>query len=175
MKKTCSNSLLFNFPLPFSKLGFTLIELLVAVSIITIFFSLGMAQYVKFNRQQILKQAALELKTNLIYAQNMALSGKKKCLGGFDGILAEFDGANEEYTISSSCNQGGSVVLIGSGPYELPQGVEIVGSPDDILFKTLTGGTGLASDETISLSDQHSNTANIMVSTVGKIEIDISF
>lgn len=59
--------------------AFTLIELLVVTSIMGILFSLGFAQYQNFNRIQILKQAALNLKNDLRDVQNRALSGEKDC------------------------------------------------------------------------------------------------
>jgi len=97
MKKACSKPLC-------AKSGFTLIELLIAISITTILFTLGVTQYMRFNRQQILDQAVLELRTNLTQARNMALAGKKTCSGGFDGILVVFDGVEESYTLYSSCD-----------------------------------------------------------------------
>jgi len=105
MKKACSKllaTILYSFQ---AKSGFTLIELLIAISITTILFTLGVTQYMRFNRQQILDQAVLELRTNLTNAQTMALAGKKTCSDGvFDGILVVFDGASENYTIYSSCD-----------------------------------------------------------------------
>lgn len=91
MKKACSNTL-------FSKFGFTIIELLVSMSIIGIVFGVGVAAYTRFNRQQILFQAAQDLKSNLRLAQDKALAGEKDCspskCGGSDGICGTGD-ANE--------------------------------------------------------------------------------
>jgi len=149
--------------------GFTLIELLITVSIISIIFSLGLAQYMKFNRQQILDQAVLELKTNLANAQNMALSGKKQCTsGGFDGILVE--AINDKgYKISSSCDKGADKVVIGE--YQFPQGVIRQGELTPILFKPLTGGTNLVADQTITLSLGMGMTGGVEVAREGKIEL----
>jgi prepilin-type N-terminal cleavage/methylation domain-containing protein len=81
-----------------SCLGFTIIELLVTISIIAILFGLGAAKYNEFNRRQIIAQAANELKSNLILAQDKALSGEKDCrvskCGGNDGVCGTND-ANE--------------------------------------------------------------------------------
>lgn len=62
-------------PVPCRK-GFTLIELLVTISIIAILFGVGMAQYMRFNRRQIVLQAAQKLKSGLRLAQDKALSGQ---------------------------------------------------------------------------------------------------
>lgn len=150
--------------------GFTLIELLIAISITAILFSIGTAQYMKFNRQQILDQAVLELKTNLTQARNMALAGKKTCSGGFDGILVVFDGVNENYTIYSSCDMDpGKRVQINF--HQLSQGVKIKGNPGDILFKSLTGGTDLDSDELVTLSLSGVGEGGVIIAPSGKIEL----
>lgn len=156
MKKTCP--------------GFTLIELLIVISIMSILFSLGMAQYMKFNRQQILTQAILELKTNLTNAQSMALSGKKTCSGTFDGILVIFDGVNENYTIYSSCNMDPDE-RVQINFYQLSQGVGIEGNPGSILFKSLAGGTNLDVDQTITLSKSGVGNSSLTVTPAGKIDV----
>ena len=134
---------------PCLKTGFTLIELLVVISVATILFSLGWAQYNNFNRQQILKQTALELKSDLVHAQELALSGKKECLGLFEGVLVIF--GEESYTLNASCSQGSDVVLLGEA-YRFPEGVRKTGGPEEILFKTLVGGADLEAEEMITLS-----------------------
>ena len=161
MKKTCSKT---SFPIH----GFTLIELLIAISITAILFSIGVAQYIKFNRQQILNQAVLELKTNLTQARNMALAGKKTCSGTFDGILVEFS-SEDSYTLKSSCDDKTNTVDIEY--YEFSQGVTRTAGPTDILFKFITGGTDLDSDETIRLTDSGGNTGRVKVAPSGKIEL----
>ncbi|MBU3957077.1 type II secretion system GspH family protein [Patescibacteria group bacterium] len=150
--------------------GFTLIELLIAISITAILFSIGTVQYMKFNRQQILTQAILELKTNLTNAQSMALSGKKKCVGTFDGILVEFSGG-ESYTLSSSCNDKAAPLVQIGETHRFPQGITKTGGPADILFKTLTGGTDKTSEERITLTFSGIVSGSITVTTSGKIDL----
>jgi len=133
---------------PCLKTGFTLIELLIVISVMTILFALGFAQYNNFNRQQVLKQTALELKSDLVHAQELALSGKKECLGLFEGVLVIF--GEGSYTLNASC-QGSDVVLLGEA-YRLPEGVKKTGGPEEILFKTLVGGTDFEEEEMITLS-----------------------
>lgn len=150
--------------------GFTLIELLITISITAILFSIGVAQYMRFNRQQILDQAALELRTNLTQARNMALAGKKTCTGVFDGVLVEAIG-DEGYQISSRCGNGADKVLIEK--HQFGQGIIRTGvfAPNGVLFKPLTGGTNLNSDETITLFLAGVGQAEVQVARSGKIEL----
>lgn len=61
------------------KNAFTLIELLITVSLIGLLFTIGIAYYQNFSRQQIVIQAAKEFKNNLRHAQSKALAGEKDC------------------------------------------------------------------------------------------------
>ncbi|HUV43037.1 MAG TPA: type II secretion system protein [Patescibacteria group bacterium] len=152
------------------KSGFTLIEILVVVSVMAILFSLGLAQYMKFNRQQILEQAILELKTDLTDARSKALSGKKECTEGvFDGVLVDFSPGN--YVLYSSCGGGLDLKLISDT--QLSSGVKITESPEDgILFKPITGGTDIQEESgaTITLSG-YGTTKNLEVYPDGKIDL----
>jgi type II secretory pathway pseudopilin PulG len=64
---------MFNKKLP----GYTLIELMVVFSMIGIFTVLTIPSYIKFNRTQEIKQAALLLKSKIRDAQNRSFSGEK--------------------------------------------------------------------------------------------------
>jgi len=75
--------------------GFTLIELIVTTTIILILTGVGIAAYNNFNETQILKQAALDLKNNLRFAQTKALAGEKVCGPDFCGG-ADTDCGNED-------------------------------------------------------------------------------
>ncbi len=162
MEKACSKPL-------WTKTGFTLVELLITTSIMAILFSIGVAQYMKFNRQQVLVQTVLELKTNLTQARNMALAGKKTCAGAFDGVLVEANG-DQGYRISSQCDDGGDVVLIEE--HWFPEGVIRTGGlGSGVLFKTLTGGTYLKADETITLTGFGGNTKSLIITPSGKIQL----
>jgi len=164
MKKTCSKS---------SILGFTLVELLIVISILAILFSIGLVQYTRFNRQQILGQAVLGLKNNLAYAREMALSGKKNCEGVFDGILVRFDGTENEYGLYSSCNNKTDLVLIATYKVE-PVSLGSLPVGNEILFKSLNSGTNFSEEQTITLvasSGGTGNTAGVTVAPSGKLEI----
>lgn len=60
-----------------SSRGFTLIELLVVIAIIGLLTGGAIAAYNNFNRGQVVKRAALELKSDLRESQNRAISGVK--------------------------------------------------------------------------------------------------
>jgi prepilin-type N-terminal cleavage/methylation domain-containing protein len=160
MKRTCSKSSIF---------GFTLVEILIVISVLGILFSVGLVQYTKFNRQQILEQAVLELKTSLTNAQSKALSGKKECSEGvFDGILVEFDTGN--YSLYSSCGDGTDLELLSDT--ELPSEIRITESPEDgILFRPIAGGTDVSGVSTEITLSGYGTTKSLMVYPNGKIEL----
>jgi prepilin-type N-terminal cleavage/methylation domain-containing protein len=72
--------------------GFTLIELLVAVGISALLVLGGLAAYRGIGEKQMLKQAGLELQTNLRAFQKKALSGEKPsgCTGVLDGFEVKY-------------------------------------------------------------------------------------
>ncbi len=146
--------------------GFTLIELLVVVSIIGILFTIGIAQYMNFNRSQILDQTAQELKNNLRLAQTMAFTGEKpgECIA-LDGYQVSF--SSDSYIIQPVC--GGNVVDSGKKTFYLPLGVGFTSIPSPILFKVLAQGTSLADNLTISLTGFNLS-RNVVVTKEGKIE-----
>jgi prepilin-type N-terminal cleavage/methylation domain-containing protein len=91
--------------------GFTLIEMLVVITLTGILFGIGLTSYNTFNRNQILQQAAEQLRSDLRLAQNKALAGQK--LDGYciqnnetlKGYRLLFDSATE-YSIRAICSNG---------------------------------------------------------------------
>lgn len=72
--------------------AFTLIELLVVISIIGFLMTLAFTNYNRFNDQQIVRQAAEEMKVNLRLAAARAKNNEKDCTvcGGSDNDCATF-------------------------------------------------------------------------------------
>jgi len=70
----CHKKFLFN---PIPARGFSLVELLVVLAIMGILATIGLARYNNFNARQQVKNAALELKSNLRKYQTYAISGQK--------------------------------------------------------------------------------------------------
>jgi len=180
MKKACSKTLNPKLSTLSPKLGFTLIEVLIVMTIIGIIFGLGMAQYSKFNRSQIVVQAAQELKNNLRFAQNKAIAGEKDCssaeCGGADGICGTNDvgektlegwrvnySSGQNYQIYGSCD--GETFRDRS--IDLPSGVSP--TPFSILFKPL--GRGVVGATTITLSG-FGETRRVSVSATGEIKYE---
>lgn len=155
-----------------SCLGFTLIELLVVISIIGILFVIGIAQYMNFNRRQILDQATQELKSNLRLAQTMASSGEKPTgCTTLDGYRVNFSSGGstnpDNYQIQAKCSPEG---LVGTAKtFSLPSVVKFSSVPSPILFKVLAQGTDLPTDLTISLTG-FGQPRSITVTKTGKIE-----
>lgn len=111
------------------KNAFTLIELLIAVSLIGLLFTIGIAYYQNFSRQQIIVQTAKEFKNNLRHAQSKALAGEKDesvCGSGLtatplEGWFVEI--AADSYEIYGRC--GGVGNKFGSKTVQLPSTVTL--------------------------------------------------
>jgi len=61
-----------------SQLGFTLIELLVVIALTGILSTIGLVNYMDFNRSQVVNQASKKIVQELRFAQNMAQTNKKE-------------------------------------------------------------------------------------------------
>jgi prepilin-type N-terminal cleavage/methylation domain-containing protein len=151
MKKTCP--------------GFTLIELLVVISIIGILFSLGMSQYMQFNRQQMLTQSTQELKNNLRYTQSKAMAGEKpegcgdEALEGYKLVFIN----DREYKIVAVCNAD---IDVRTG-LSLRENVQATG-PNLIMFKVLAQGV-LNPGTFVLTYGETSNTESVTVTESGEI------
>jgi prepilin-type N-terminal cleavage/methylation domain-containing protein len=163
MKINCPLIGLNIWPAVKEEVGFTLVELLVTISIFTILFTIGVAKYNQFNRRQVVKQAALNLKTNLFSARNKALAGEKDCSGSLDGYEVTF--SSDSYTFRAKCgtNYGASKTV------NLPGSVVINSSPDAIIFKVLGQGALIDGSPSIVVSG-HGVEHTISVTTVGEIK-----
>ena len=69
-----------------SKSGFTIIEFLIVLSILAIAGTLVTTSYLSFEKRKRVENAALEVKNQIRFAQNNALSGNKEV----SGTLSEF-------------------------------------------------------------------------------------
>jgi len=151
MKKICS--------------GFTLIELLITMTIITLLFSIGMAQYNQFNRRQILTKAKDELVSNLRLAQSKSLAAEKPTACGttpLSGHKVKFIN-NQNYKIVAVC--GNEIDL--KTDIVLPTGVTKQAGPDEVFFRVLSQGS--PTDATLTLSG-FGETQTITITTVGEIK-----
>jgi len=164
MEKACSKNL---YPKPsslFPNLGFTLIELLITITIITLLFSIGIAQYNKFNRRQILVKAKDELVSNLRLAQGKSLAAEKptNCSDVLTGHKLKFVN-NIEYKIVAVCGNEVDV----KADITLPTGVSKQAGPNEIFFRVLSQGS--PTDSTITLQG-FGETETITITTTGEIK-----
>ena len=144
-------------------LGFTLIELLVVISLMTVLFTIGVAKYNQFNRLQVIKQAALNLKTNLRLVRDKALAGEKDCSGTLDGYEVTF--SSNSYTFRSKCGENyGSAKTI-----NLPSSVSVTSSPDSVIFKVLGQGVIINGSSSIILSSYGVDQA-VSLTSMGEIK-----
>lgn len=164
------------FPCPIRQKGFTLVEMLVVMTIIGILFAVGIARYQVFNRNQILTQAAEELKNNLRLAQQKALAGEKPAISGFctdpgDTLASyrlKFIPSGLRYNIKAICSDG-SVQPNDFISYNLPENVTGPGG-QEVLFKVLGQGIDANSQVTFTLTYSGVGIRNVTVTRVGKIE-----
>jgi len=144
--------------------GFTLIELLITITIITLLFSIGMAQYNKFNRRQILVKAKDELVSNLRLAQGKSLAAEKPttCTATLAGHKVKFTD-NSHYKIVAVCGNEVDVKT----DLSLPTGVTKQSVPSEIFFRVLSQGS--PTDSTLTLQG-FGETEIITVTTSGEIK-----
>ncbi|MBI2405658.1 GspH/FimT family pseudopilin, partial [Candidatus Microgenomates bacterium] len=155
------------------KSGFTLIELLVVLGISSLLFLIGFASYREFNRRQQLTEAANLLKSDMLLAQQRALSGEKPagCQGILNGYLVYFNTASS-YQIIADCkdrdvvNVEDPVIKTAS----IDGGITKTAGPDTISFKVLAQGTTGATDVTLTLTQAGTGrTITITVTKTGSV------
>jgi prepilin-type N-terminal cleavage/methylation domain-containing protein len=133
MKKNCSKN-------PSSNLGFSLVELLFTLSLIALLFSLGIAQYNRFNRSQTLTRTKDELVSNLRLAQSKAMVAEKPSGCGeekLEGHRLEFIN-NYSYKIVAVCNCIDCPEV--KAAINFPSNIVKQSGPDEIFFKVLNRG-----------------------------------
>lgn len=134
--------------------GFTLIELLIVITIFGLTASLVTASYLSFERNQVLKNAAKSLKSDLRFTQNKALSGDKgqvsdcpstsTLVGWYLNVAQDAT----SYTVSGDCRTGTGESSFGAKTLTLPPGAKIKSilygvstkSAVNILFQPLASG-----------------------------------
>ena len=141
-----------------------MIELLLVISLITLVFSLGIVQYNRFNRSQVLTKAKDELISNLRLTQSKAMTGEKpdSCLGTLSGHKLKFLD-NQNYKIVAVCGEEVEVKSV----VILPSGVIKQEGPNEIFFRVLS--QGIESDISLILSG-FGETKTITVNTAGEIK-----
>jgi len=150
MRKSCS--------------GFTVVELLIILSLMALLFTLGIAQYNRFNRSQSLVKARDELISNLRLTQSKALGAEKpsSCTESLSGHKLKFID-NRHYKIVAVCGEEIDIKT----DIALPSGVSKQAGSNEIFFKVLSQGS--ESDVSFVLSG-FGETKTVTVSTVGEIK-----
>ncbi len=147
--------------------GFGLIEFLIVIAIFGLSVSLITASFLTFERNQRVKNAARQLKSDLRLAQNKASSGDKGigtgllCLSTVTpetlvGWYVNMTAGSSSYTIAGDCLKSTGETSFGSKTINLPRGVKLRASTDNpagitngiytpssanILFQPLTNKT----------------------------------
>jgi len=132
--------------------GYTLIELLVVISISALFFSLAIASYQSFNKNQALKNSSSEIKSVLRDVQNRAITGQKDrgaCAEYADTKLLkewqfEWTEDTRNYSILGICESVGLGGTFGGQTFTLPSTDNIKFTTGGLIaFKPLNQGIGL--------------------------------
>jgi Tfp pilus assembly protein FimT len=149
--------------------GFTLIELLLILSLTGLLFSLGMAQYSKFNRRQTLNKAKDELISNLRLAQSKALAAEKPAVCGAETVLGHqlkfVD--NHSYKIVVACGDDPEGYPEVKQAVLLPEGITKTSAEDIVFFRVLSQGV----DEAVSITLSGFNeTRMVTITTSGEIK-----
>lgn len=155
--------------------GFTIIEVLVVILIMGIIMGVGSVRFRDFQRRQIVSSAKRTLLGDVRAAQSDATSGRKPegCTGTLDGY--EFEVTNTggpstqaKYEINAIC-QSGSVPIKET---TLAPGITITApSTNPVQFRTLSRGTNLSSDETITIMSSGATNQEILgISVAGIIK-----
>lgn len=147
-----------------AKRGFSLIELMVVVSLFGIAASLITASYLTFERNQRVKGAAEQIKSDLRLVENKATSGDKgplsgnpidtvcpkaSILGGWYLYLNNSSGLNTSYKFGGNCVTGSSEVVFLEKTINLPSDTKInrifynagnLNQPTAFFFRPLNSG-----------------------------------
>ena len=155
--------------------GYTLIELLVGLSIIGLIFSFGFVNFRDFSRRQALDSAVRDIRGQLRFTQERALSGQKpddsSCnspnrLEGYNFSVV----TNSNYVVEAKCS-GGAVQI---RDINLVENITIsTPSTNPILFKVIGQGNNIpiGTSITITITQVESgDTRDITISASGEIQ-----
>lgn len=134
--------------------GFTLIELLVATAIGLVLTWGGLAAYRGAGEKESLKQAGLELQSDLRLIQKKALAGEKPddC-GNLSGYLVKPGRDLGEYVVQAECSNNNGPEIT----YDLPDNVLFGAAISEMTFQVLRQGVSGAQIITLvsELSDNY--------------------
>ncbi len=117
--------------------GFTLIELIIAMSIMGLLVGAGAVSYRDFNRRQLLRSAALNVKNTFRDIQSKAINGQKP-VGVICTTLLGY-----EVSFTAQSVQWRAQCSNGFGPtesYILPSRITVVQQPPPVVFQVLDRG-----------------------------------
>jgi len=149
--------------------GFTLIELMVAITIMGVLMGATVVRYATYNDKQLVKQAALTLKSDLQMARTNAISGNKPivCNAAPGGVLEVFLGYQVSFTVSSYTITPKCSVTVSPVSenilVSLPEGITFspIPSPASYIYLPLTKGITAAPSQVILTNGTDSVTLTI--------------
>lgn len=164
-----------------NSLGFSLLELVIVFAIITLLLGFAIPGLLKFNKGEALKSSASDLKSNLRYAQDSAISGKKEHPLASGVTVCSPNSTLLGYYISFKVNNTSFSVSVKCGfsvfndytvrTYAFPQGVTVKrlnpapdplsGSTATVLFKPVDKGLRFVNGSSALILPDDSNNWNI--------------
>ena len=156
--------------------GYTLIEILTSVVIITIIFTVAIANFRDFQRRQQARSLGRELESNLRNAQSLALTGAKpdtpNCNSKtFAGIRVQID-TTTSYSVRALCDSAPVTLKT----YTLPSNAVLKYSipTNKFTFEALGQGTDIASTARIGVC-VGSDGYGYKITSTGEISQDTTF
>lgn len=150
--------------------GFTMIEVLVVIATMILIFMVGFANFRGSQKKQELSNAVLSVKTDLRFAQELALAGKKPSgCTQLNGYVLDSTGA-DRYRIVANCDNNVIITIAEYPEKNIKNRFPTVSLPafTDVFFNVLGRGVKTSTNIVINLSNV-SGAQPIVVTKGGEI------
>ncbi|HEV8601227.1 MAG TPA: fibronectin type III domain-containing protein, partial [Patescibacteria group bacterium] len=145
--------------------GFTLLEVLIVISILAILTTVGIGYYRNVVKSNEVELAAKSIANDLKVAKAKAIAGEGNLRWGIHFV----DGVDDYYEIFSTPTDYNDPAKVVIQTVYLPKGVNLTGTPADIIFDKITGNP-LAAAEVVINNEGY--TASVEVSALGNLKVN---
>ncbi len=133
--------------------GYTLIEVLVSLTIVGLLFAVGFASFRDFSRRQAVASQVRQLRSDLRFTQELALSGKKPvtCTGLLEGYNFNVV-SNTSYKVEALCSTAGpdDIAIEVKSATLSPEMTLTTPSLNPVTFKVLGEGSNIPSGQSVT-------------------------